>query len=615
MQNPLRHIGNIFDVQSAVEGGWAYKHPKPVLSPEKRKALMESSSLETPRSSLRAVLGIITPYWTKSTLAERATAATLLATSLFMTWYAVQVTVEFGNWQSGLTNTVQQLFQTMMASRPEIMTGLLPQFPDLQQALSDNTLLNTLLMKYPDTTSVLQDPAFKELLTNNPGFVELLEQNPTMENVFKNFPGLQDKLAANPELMKQVGSFNEQLSGHLMELPKIKQHLSNLLTLCGGDFIKTWGSALSNTFNSVTNWGQNGELLNKNAKSSMDLAWQSMSPKAWGMAINDTLSSMSNYMLDEKAKESVKAAWSSKDLATIALKYTAMAIISYKSAQYLALRWRGWTTGYYTNKWLDSKSYARLKNTFNNIDNPGQRIQEDPNKFTDGAVSLMTGVMGAGMTLASFSGMLWGMGTMYGVPGGMFWLSTAYASTLTALTVGAGHKLTWIQRNQQRREADLRSALDKVNNNADVIAQNDGEDLENDLIKKRFKPVMTNSVREISTQVKLIVVDATAGNLSIPIPWIAGAFAVAAGTASMGTIQTLNYAFNRVTSSLSFIVNRFGQLSQMKATADRIYTFDQAIDAAHYIEEEKRQAGLVQSAEEAKKLHTGGPVPPQENKL
>ena len=540
-------------LDAAIEEGFNYKASPPKLSPQKKEELLSASMLETPRSSLRAAMHILKSYWTKSSLPERAFAGTLLATSLFMTWYAVQVTVDFGDWQSGLTDTVQQIFQTMMSSKGTIATELLNNYPALQNAVTADPLTQSALAKYPNVVAIARDPAFKEIMENFPSYKELMGQNPSLEQVMMGLPAFKAQVDANPEVLTQLGSYQNALSEKLMALPQMKQHLKELISLSGGDFLSNWGNALGTTFNSISLGVRDGEILN------------------------------------EAAKTSLKEAWNQKDLATIALKYTGMAIISYKSAQNLALRWRGWTTGYLTSKFMDNNAFLRVKNSFSHIDNPAQRIQEDPEAFTTGSVSLMTGVMSSGMTLASFGGMLWGMGSLMGVPHGMFWLSATYAAGLTALTVKAGSKLPWIQRNKQRREADLRKSLEAVSINADVIAQNDGAALQKELIKQRLKPVMKNSVREIGTEVKLIVVDATAGNLSIPIPWIAGAFAVAAGTASMGTVQTLNYAFNRVTSSLSFIVNRFKQLSQMKATADRIYINDIAIDAAHYIEEEKRQ--------------------------
>lgn len=511
------------------------------------------------------MLGVVMPYWAKATVPEKLKGATLLGLSLFMTWYAVQVTVEFGHWQSGLTNTVQQLFQDMMGSRPEILQDVLQSYPALQNTMESNDLLSKILSVYPDTTSIVYDPSFASLFEQNPDLKELLGKNPSIEDIFMNVPDFAERVRQNPEVLEQLSAAKEMVAQKLTERPTTKDYLGRILDMAGGEFIKNMGGILSATFNVASH-----------AVDTADVAQQS-----FGSAI--------------------KTAWNSKDLATIALKFTAMAIISYKSAQYLALRWRAWSTGYYTNKWLKCKAYLRLKNEFNNVDNPGQRIQEDPAKFTAGCVSLLTGVMNSGMQLFAFSGLLWGMGSVMGVPHGMFWTGLAYAGALTGLTIAAGHKLPEIQRNQQHREADLRGALDKVNNNAEVIAQNDAEDIENDLIKKRFRPVMTNSVREIGTQVKLIVVDFTAGNLSIPIPWVIGAFSVAAGTASMGTIQTINYAFNRVTSAMSFIVNRFEQLSQMKATGDRIYVFDKAIELANYVEEEKRQAAAVMKTEGSSK--------------
>lgn len=572
MRNPFRKLMDIFNPQSAIEEAWQYKHEAPILSEERRKELMENTALETPRSSWRAAMAILKPYWTEASAKERAIGAGLLATSLFMTWYAVQITVEFGHWQSGLTNTVQQLFQSMMSSRPEIFADLIQNYPAVQDVLASDGMLQQILDRYPDATSITYDPAFREFLTANPGYAEILTQNPTMEDVFANYPGMAEKLADNPEILEQFRNFGEDLSGQLSSLGTAQEHMDTIWKLAGRDFFHGWGDALSATFNSVSN----------------------------AFTSPDVLNALKNPF-DEASREALSDAWNSKDLATIALKFTGMAIVSYKAAQYAALRWRAWTTGYYTNKWATSKAYSRLKNQFNNVDNPGQRIQEDPAKFTAGAVSLLTGGANSTIQLASFWGMLYGMGTYFGVPGGMAWLSVAYAGALFGMTYAAGRKLPGIQREQQRREADFRVSLDSIHNNAELIAQNSTEDIESDLVRKRFKPVMTNSVREIGTQVKMILVDSTAGNLSIPIPYVAGAFAVAGGTATMGTIQTINYAFNRVTSALNFFVNRFEQLSLMKATADRIYMFDQAVEASHFIEEEKRQ--------ESEKV-SGGLLPP-----
>ncbi len=559
MTGRFRKLRDSFGLLSA-NTGWNCPVPTPQLSVEKRKQLLEATTLETPRSMMRSVAGILTPYWTKSSGTERAIAASLLATSLFMTWYAVQMTVEFGEWQGGLTNTVQQLSQFITGSRPDIIGDILGEYPALQQAMEADPLLKKAILGYPDMTKLLYSPEFSELVESNEALKEILQKNSSLEQLVSALPGMERVIAENPQLMSQVTALKESMSEGLMDLPKTQEYLGKLGKMSGGAFLDSWGNALSNTYDAASGIVRDG----------FDSVAQSV----------------------DNVKGSLVKAWNSRDLATIALKFTAMAIISYKAAQYLALRWRLWSTGYYTNRWMTSNAYARMKNTFNNIDNPGQRIEQDPAKFTAGAVSLMTGGASAAITLYAFSGQLWNMGPLMGVTGGFFWLGAAYAAGLTGITMKAGWSLPSIQRNQQRRDADLRAVLNKIDMNADLISQNKTEDVERDLVNRRLQPVMKNSIREIGTQVKLIVVDSTAGNLSIPIPWVVGAFGVAAGTASMGTVSMINYAFNRVTSAMSFGVNRFEQLSHMKATADRIYMFDRAMDAAHYIEEEKRQAAF-----------------------
>jgi putative ATP-binding cassette transporter len=554
MKNPIRDAWNYLDPQTALEEGTAFRHRQPVLSPEKRKELMAASGMETPRSTFRSVMDIMAPYWTQSSKKEKTIAVGLMATSLAMTWWAVDMRVEFGEWMNAIGNTMQQIYQTVTAARPDIIKDAIPHYPALQDAMSKHEIWNGILHQFPDVTNIYFDPQFKGVIEANPHLAEILQKTPTMQQVFMQLPDFKEAVQQNPDLLNQLTALGTEIGNKSSELPRVQKMADNMLALAGGNFFKNTGNAISTVFNTVAHGGN---------------------------------------PLGQPVREALSDAWKSRDMITIAGKFTAMAITSYKAAQYLTLRWRAWSTGYFGNKWTDSKAYARLKNNFNNIDNPGQRIQEDPRAFTDGAVALMTGVAGAAIALPKFSRQLWEMGTVGGVPHGFFWTGAAYAAFVTGLTLAVGKNLPEIQRNQQRREGDLRAELDRVHNNADVIAQNGGEDVENDLIKTKFKPVIKNSLRQIGTTVKLTVVDATSGNASISIPYLAATFAgIMTATASIGTASTLTYAFSMVTSSLSFVVNNFGTLAQMKATADRISTFNAAVETTRYIEEERHQAGL-----------------------
>ncbi len=574
MAGPLKKLRDIFSLQSAIDEGFNYKHKAPVISPERKKELMESAALTTPRSNFRAVVGVLEPYIKKSSVKEKLLVTTFLAGTLYLNHFSVDMMGAFGDWIGGLVNHVAHLWNVVVENRPDMIADMIGNYPALQDSLTADPMLNKLLLAYPDETAVFRDPQYQALLQeletldmDSPRFKAIkefqsvLQQRLPVEEWFKAFPGLQEgagfkeKFSTGTEnILNQLTGLKDTLGLQLQKLPEIIKTLQTMLMTSGGDFLYNVGNTLSTAFNSVA---EKGTLFNADLKAA--------------------LSKM----------------WNSNDMATIALKFTGAAIAAYKMAQYVVLRWRSWTTGYYDGKYKTSKTFARIKNMFNNIDNPGQRIQEDPEKFTAASVSLLTGVTTAIFTLQKFSGKLWNMGPVQGVDGGFFMIGAAYAAVLLAVTGGVGYKLAEIYRNKQRVEANLRRATDNVHNNAEQIALTDSAEIEKDIVQKRVTPVMENAWREVGTQVKMTIVDSTVGNVSIPLPYLVASFAaVASGTASFGMVQSLNYAFNRVNSSLSFIVNRFDQISNWIATGSRMYTFDKAMDASLYIEEEKRQAGL-----------------------
>lgn len=668
MTGTLKKLKYKFSLEAAIDEGFSYEDPPPVLSPEKRDQLLGASSLETPRSVMRSAAYVLTPYWKKSSASERAIALGLLGASIAMAFWAVQVTVDFGAWQSELTNSVMALFQNVDVIRSVEMENALEQTPLLKEVLNDHKALHEVFEFFPHLQSIANtpnldvyienydeiagflsdNPQMKTFLTNTRyldsimenyqdlsqllqdhyGLGDFLKERPPLDELLERYPDLEQVFENNLEIKKLITSYPDfdmidrnydalssflegredlqsvaynyptlartmerypELIDTFVEYPDLRRYIMDYPSL---EKIVENFPGLEGTL------AQRPELLDEVRTFSAELAdrlsgnaiTEEKKDKIWDLAGSNFVSRWSDAF-NGASKSALQKAWDAKDLVTIALKFTAMSIASYKSSQFLMLRWRAWSTGYYTNRWMSSASFARLKERFSNIDNPAQRIQEDPAKFTAGAMALMTGGVRDAITMGSFSGVLWGMGTVAGVPGAMFWAAALYATALTGITLKAGWKLPGIQRNQQRIEADLREAINSVHVNAELIAQNNSEDVEKELIKNSLRPVMKNSVREIGTQVKLITVDATAGNLSIPVPYIAGAYAISEGVASMGTVQQLNYAFNRIASSMSFLVNRFELFSQMKATADRIYLMDQAVEASRYVEEEKRQAG------------------------
>lgn len=636
---PYRAMRFVMDVQKA-NVGWDVEIKPPKLSPERKKELLEATSLDTPRSTSRAVMSILKPYWTQSGKKEIATATFLLGATLALSKLTVDQQVNFQFLNRELGDIIQTIFSNVQHIRPGMVDNMIKNYPDLQHVLAANPVLDKMMHLYPDTTSFQRDPEILAFLKSQGpegarNWVEFLREAPTMPDILMKFPGMADKIKDNPDILTQMGQIQTQIGSQLYA--SNGESITRFLQLCFTDFFTNWGktahtflgdpfntwAGMKATFNSSALNALNTTLYDVDKVQNLlthplDTTWNwltSFGSRPLSAAgevvpglVKHPLQAMGSWFgmlstpFSEAAKESASQSFASNDFGNLVTKFMVLALAQYKAAQTLILRWRAWTTGYFANKWTSFGAYNQLKNKFNNIDNPDQRLQDDPYRFTTGAVSVLTGLVSTAFRFTAFAGVLWGLanwnlayfgGPDQVLPGTMFWIGFSYAASLTGLTWAAGRKLPEISRNQQMREGNFRSALKKVHDNANEVAINGSEDVEKEIMKNQYAPVLNNQVREINTSIKIQLVDSVFGNLSIPVPLFAGAFSIATGTMSMGTISLLNSSFGAVTSSLSFIVNRWDQLSAMKAVSDRLSSFDKTVELAHYEAEERRQAGLA----------------------
>ena len=85
---------------------------------------------------------------------------------------------------------------------------------------------------------------------------------------------------------------------------------------------------------------------------------------------------------------------------------TAVAVFYRFAEERLGLLWRGWLTRRVTERYLDGRTYLRLKESAE-IDNPDQRIAEDTRAFTTTTLSFTLIFLNSTLAAISFSGVLW----------------------------------------------------------------------------------------------------------------------------------------------------------------------------------------------------------------
>jgi putative ATP-binding cassette transporter len=263
--------------------------------------------------------------------------------------------------------------------------------------------------------------------------------------------------------------------------------------------------------------------------------------------------------------------------------YVARRIVS----PYLRLRWRRWLTRHYLAHWLGGRGYYRIE-LQRTVDNADQRIAEDLRFLGEYTMQLLLGVLGAIATLVSFIAILWELsgplslapiGLDITVPGYMAWVCLIYAVVGTLLANLVGRRLIPLNFQKQRYEANFRFSLVRVRENAEGIALYRGEQREADFLNLRFADVFTNGWRVLFTEAQLAFYQGGYAQLAIVFPYVVTAPRFFAGAITFGIMTQTASAFGQVQTALSFFIENYTVLAELRAVMDRLKGLQQATDA------------------------------------
>ena len=254
---------------------------------------------------------------------------------------------------------------------------------------------------------------------------------------------------------------------------------------------------------------------------------------------------------------------------------------------YLRLRWRRWLTRHYLAHWLDGRGYYRIE-LQRTVDNADQRIAEDLRQLGELTMQLFLGLLGAVATLVSFLFILWNLsgplslapiGLDVTIPGYMAWVCLVYAIVGTFLANLVGRRLIPLNFQKQRFEANFRFSLVRVRENAEGIALYRGEQREADQLNARFADVFANGWKVLFTQAQLAFYQSGYAQLAIIFPYVVTAPRFFAGAITFGVMTQTASAFGQVQSALSFFVDNYTSLAELRAVMDRLRGLQAATDA------------------------------------
>ncbi|WP_045094836.1 ABC transporter ATP-binding protein/permease [Legionella fallonii] len=254
----------------------------------------------------------------------------------------------------------------------------------------------------------------------------------------------------------------------------------------------------------------------------------------------------------------------------------------------LSILWRNWLT----NKTLDKlfngeNNYLDLKRFSSQIDNISQRIQEDIKSFVELTLSLSFDFLNSVLTLGAFVGTLWVVGgalsfVLFGVniviPGYLVWAALLTAVLATVATHYIGKSLAETNKQEEQAEADLRQDLDILNNDAENIAQEQGEKYYKRELVTRVQDIKDIASLKLYIQTKLVAFQNFYMQIYEILPNLLAAPLYFSGLIELAQLMQVGMAFGQVSSSFSWFADTYENLATYETNVERITELNYALE-------------------------------------
>ncbi|MEL6385175.1 MAG: ABC transporter ATP-binding protein/permease, partial [Cyanobacteria bacterium J06626_18] len=248
----------------------------------------------------------------------------------------------------------------------------------------------------------------------------------------------------------------------------------------------------------------------------------------------------------------------------------------------LGLRWRQGLTRQFLGTYLDQKRFYRLSVALPVdageeavIDNPDQRLSEDIRSVSQ--TTLLVFVIGL-ESVVQLVGFVW---VLWFISKALTGFLVVYAGVGSAIaTLFFGKRLTRINTEQLKREANFRFGLINVRENAESIAFYRGQAHESRALQGQFAGVVANFNRFIRWQLGLDFFQNGYQYLTFILPSLILAPSILTGQLEVGAIFQSQVAFDRIWLALSLVVVQFEQLTALAASMGRLGVLAQSLQGA-----------------------------------
>ena len=238
---------------------------------------------------------------------------------------------------------------------------------------------------------------------------------------------------------------------------------------------------------------------------------------------------------------------------------------------------------------ISSKTRAdrEISKTIAKLDNPDQRIAEDSLLLVQKSVDLVKSLVYNLAKLIAFVAILWQVskvlkfeifGIHFEIEGFLLYVALLYTLICSLITHLIGRRLRGLNFAKQRAEADYRSDLLLVRENAEAVAFMRGEDAERGRFRASFGEIMRNWRSIMNTEFRLECFSASYLKITNLIPIFACLPLYLSRAMSFGDMMQARSAFYSVQDGFAWFMDYYKQIMEWAASVQRIYEFIARMD-------------------------------------
>jgi len=250
----------------------------------------------------------------------------------------------------------------------------------------------------------------------------------------------------------------------------------------------------------------------------------------------------------------------------IAALYIVIAVLLEFFVRHYVFRWRTAMNAYYMSHWQDLR----------HIEGAAQRVQEDTMRFARIVEGLGVSFMRSVMVLVAFMPILWGLSEhitelpWFGkIDHSLVYLAIISAASGTVLLAVVGIKLPGLEYKNQKVEAAYRKEL--------VFGEDHEERADPPTCAELFANVRKNYFNLYRHYLYFDIAKWSYIQFTVIVPYIMlGPTIITAGV-TLGVIQQILRAFDKVETSFQFLVHSWGKIVELLSIYKRLSEFEQNI--------------------------------------